>query len=306
MVYGLLKQKTRPARATVSMSCGVQTYSRSASNPNSATASRDFAMNGTSTSAPGLAASSRRHSTANSRPTSRRRRDNPSPAGDPASSTTAGAPCSTDPMSPPSRLLAADSQESTTMPNRTLSPNELASANALLVEVRARLKSLAGGDSALLFAYRRKVGAYLRRAREADPPQDAEGAQTAPASGSVRRMRRPAAGSIRRTGSPGRTPRIHGRQYETALPRMRHQDSGSTRVQVSGGDDSRRRRHGTWPLSVAGRFGDPLSARSAHGTWPRHGQPERGDLAARQWRVSPTRLSATAILHLPQHGIETP
>ena len=85
------------------MSCGVQTYSRSASNPNSATASRDFAMIGTSTSAPRLATSSRRHSTANSRPTSRRRRDNPSPAGDPASSTTAGAPCSTDPMSPPSR-----------------------------------------------------------------------------------------------------------------------------------------------------------------------------------------------------------
>ena len=72
-------------------------------NPNSATASRDFAMNGTSTSAPGLATSSRRHPTANSRLTSRRRRDNPSPAGDPASSTTAGAPCSTDPMPPPSR-----------------------------------------------------------------------------------------------------------------------------------------------------------------------------------------------------------
>ena len=37
------------------MSCGVQTCFRSASNPNSATASRGFAMNGTSTSAPGLA-----------------------------------------------------------------------------------------------------------------------------------------------------------------------------------------------------------------------------------------------------------
>ena len=80
------------------MSCGVQTSSRSASNPNSATASRDFAMNGTSTSAPGLATSSRRHSTASSRPTSRRRRDNPSPAGSRASSTTAGAPRSTDPI----------------------------------------------------------------------------------------------------------------------------------------------------------------------------------------------------------------
>ena len=62
------------------MSCDVQTSS-TASNPSSATASRDFATNGTSTSAPGLVTSSRRHSTANSRPTSRRRRDNPSPAG---------------------------------------------------------------------------------------------------------------------------------------------------------------------------------------------------------------------------------
>ena len=43
------------------------------------------------------------------------------------------------------------------MPNRILSPDELLNANALLVEVRARLKSLAGGDSALLFAYRRKI-----------------------------------------------------------------------------------------------------------------------------------------------------
>ena len=56
-----------------------------------------FTMNGTSTSAPGLVTSSRQHSTANSRPTSTRRRDNPSPAGDRASSGTAGAPCSTDP-----------------------------------------------------------------------------------------------------------------------------------------------------------------------------------------------------------------
>ena len=68
------------------MSCYVQTFSRSASNPNSATASRDFAMNGTSTSAPGLLTSSRQHSTVNCRPTSRRRRDDPSPAGNPASS----------------------------------------------------------------------------------------------------------------------------------------------------------------------------------------------------------------------------
>ena len=78
------------------MSCGVQTCFRSASNPNSATASRGFGMNGTSTPAPGLVTSSRQHSTVNCRPTSRRRRDNPSPAGNPASSGTAGARCSTD------------------------------------------------------------------------------------------------------------------------------------------------------------------------------------------------------------------
>ncbi len=89
------------------MSCFVQTCSRSASNPNCATTSRDFAMNGTSTSAPGLVTSSRQHSTASSRPTSRRRTENPSPAGDPASSATAGAPCSTDPVSPRSRRTRA-------------------------------------------------------------------------------------------------------------------------------------------------------------------------------------------------------
>ena len=43
------------------------------------------------------------------------------------------------------------------MPNRTLSAHELLNANALLDDVRARLKSLAGDDSALLFAYRRKI-----------------------------------------------------------------------------------------------------------------------------------------------------
>ena len=43
------------------------------------------------------------------------------------------------------------------MPNRTLSPDELLNANELLEEVRARLTSLAGDDSTLLFAYRRKI-----------------------------------------------------------------------------------------------------------------------------------------------------
>ena len=43
------------------------------------------------------------------------------------------------------------------MPNRQLSPDELAHANALLAEVRTRLEQLSGGDKGLLFAYRRKV-----------------------------------------------------------------------------------------------------------------------------------------------------
>lgn len=43
------------------------------------------------------------------------------------------------------------------MPNRTLSPDELLNANELLEEIRARLAYLAGDDSALLFAYRRKI-----------------------------------------------------------------------------------------------------------------------------------------------------
>lgn len=43
------------------------------------------------------------------------------------------------------------------MANRTLTPDELAKANALLEEVRARLTALAAGDASLLFAYRRKV-----------------------------------------------------------------------------------------------------------------------------------------------------
>ena len=108
------------------ISCGVQTYSRSASNLNSATASRDFATKSTSTSALRLATSSRRHSTANSRPTPRRRRDNPSQAGDPASSTTAGAPCSMDPKSPRSRWtrveLRSASPTAGAAPGRLRSP----------------------------------------------------------------------------------------------------------------------------------------------------------------------------------------
>lgn len=47
------------------------------------------------------------------------------------------------------------------MPNRTLTPLELASANELLEEVRARLAVLAGEDQELLFAYRRKISKEL-------------------------------------------------------------------------------------------------------------------------------------------------
>ncbi len=47
------------------------------------------------------------------------------------------------------------------MPNRRLSPDELLKANALLVELRAHLIELSGGDAELLFAYRRKISKEL-------------------------------------------------------------------------------------------------------------------------------------------------
>ena len=43
------------------------------------------------------------------------------------------------------------------MPNRRLSSEELERANALLDSIRVRLSELAGEDTDLLFAYRRKV-----------------------------------------------------------------------------------------------------------------------------------------------------
>ena len=43
------------------------------------------------------------------------------------------------------------------MPNRRLTAEELAKAQVLLDSVRAQLLALSGGDSELLFAYRRKV-----------------------------------------------------------------------------------------------------------------------------------------------------
>jgi UTP:GlnB (protein PII) uridylyltransferase len=47
------------------------------------------------------------------------------------------------------------------MPNRTLSTDELYKANALLLDIRTRLRSLAGDDANLLFAYRRKIAKEL-------------------------------------------------------------------------------------------------------------------------------------------------
>ncbi|MHC2435305.1 hypothetical protein [Bradyrhizobium sp. USDA 4451] len=47
------------------------------------------------------------------------------------------------------------------MPNRMLTPAELERARALLVEIRERLTALAGEDSELLFAYRRKIAKEL-------------------------------------------------------------------------------------------------------------------------------------------------
>jgi hypothetical protein len=41
------------------------------------------------------------------------------------------------------------------MPNRNLTADEFKNANALLEEIRVRLKALAAGDQGLLFAYRR-------------------------------------------------------------------------------------------------------------------------------------------------------
>lgn len=43
------------------------------------------------------------------------------------------------------------------MPNRRLTSDERQRANALLADIRERLKALAGDDVDLLFAYRRKV-----------------------------------------------------------------------------------------------------------------------------------------------------
>jgi hypothetical protein len=55
------------------------------------------------------------------------------------------------------------------MANRTLNTDELARANDVLREVMARLEALAGDDSELLFAYRRKVAKQLIYAERSGP-----------------------------------------------------------------------------------------------------------------------------------------
>lgn len=58
------------------------------------------------------------------------------------------------------------------MPNRTLTPQELKTIFApLLGEVRAKLKSLSGDDSALLFALRRKLYKELSYDERGKPMQ---------------------------------------------------------------------------------------------------------------------------------------
>jgi UTP:GlnB (protein PII) uridylyltransferase len=47
------------------------------------------------------------------------------------------------------------------MRNRTLGADELENANALLRDIRTHLQTLAGEDTALLFAYRRKIAKEL-------------------------------------------------------------------------------------------------------------------------------------------------
>lgn len=57
------------------------------------------------------------------------------------------------------------------MPNRNLSPEELVQANELLRQIREYLKTLAGDDSALLFAYRRKIAKELQYDERGKPAQ---------------------------------------------------------------------------------------------------------------------------------------
>jgi len=55
------------------------------------------------------------------------------------------------------------------LPNRNLTPKELAQANALLDNINTRLIKLAHGDKELLFAFRRKVFKELSYAERSKP-----------------------------------------------------------------------------------------------------------------------------------------
>jgi UTP:GlnB (protein PII) uridylyltransferase len=55
------------------------------------------------------------------------------------------------------------------MPNRTLGADELEKANALLRDVRTHLRTLAGEDTALLFAYRRTIAKELGYDERGEP-----------------------------------------------------------------------------------------------------------------------------------------
>jgi len=57
------------------------------------------------------------------------------------------------------------------MANRNLSPSELANANALLAEIREKLRSASGGDEALLWALRRKVFKELTYDERGNPAE---------------------------------------------------------------------------------------------------------------------------------------
>ena len=183
------------------MSCDVQTFSRSASNPNSATASRDFAMNGTSTSAPGLVTSSRQHSTVNCRPTLRRRGDNPSPAENPASSGTAGAPCSTDPVSPRSRRTRAA--------RRSASPT----AGATLGRLRSPRSSPVTGSASSSATPAGRRGSRPARQALGRPGIDRRGASTAT---------RPQSSPTLCGSSPSRGDQRHGRPVQGRSRRDPH------------------------------------------------------------------------------------
>jgi hypothetical protein len=57
------------------------------------------------------------------------------------------------------------------MPNRNLTASELVLANELLKEIRSHLIALAGSDSSLLFAYRRKIAKELVYDERGKPAQ---------------------------------------------------------------------------------------------------------------------------------------